>query len=489
MKNNDKMFNEFDIDLETADKIAKEYPSLSDSARERMFNMTINKMNITNTANEEDIDSVHGVEKYNRPRWIKFAGMAAAFAIVAGAIGGESYLLHKMKNTDPNPSASVTDVTTTSAVTTNVTTTVAVAETTKENNKFSVTKEELIEKANDNSVKYFDKFSAEYTVILNELREFHTEPETRTGKVYLDEVEMTASGTEENFVNDKLIKRSLFAVKDGQEINGDECWTETDYVNGGYKFLETPIRNYDTKPFTDNTIISKIPIGRNIAIDVNAPDNWEITGERTENGRKIVSISGVQKGDNNYEGVYREYTYTGEIDAATGITISYDVCDSAGNKSYSYKMTNYKFDEDAVVFNSASDIINEIENGGFTKLGSDGKEAEEIYTGSWICGRAIIEISYESEGLYQAKVSWSSSAAAHVIWDYPLTLDNGKLVCNGNGKKTFVEFKEGETEATETVEYTDGSAEFTIDGGHLFWNNFNEHDADNMIFEKNSEAY
>ena len=62
-------------------------------------------------------------------------------------------------------------------------------------------------------------------------------------------------------------------------------------------------------------------------------------------------------------------------------------------------------------------------------------------------------------------------------------------MCNGNGKKTFVEFKEGETEATETVEYTDGSAEFTIDGGHLFWNNFNEHDADNMIFEKNSEAY
>ena len=54
MKKNDKMFNEFDIDLETADRIAKEYPSLSDSARERMFNMTINKMNITYTANEED---------------------------------------------------------------------------------------------------------------------------------------------------------------------------------------------------------------------------------------------------------------------------------------------------------------------------------------------------------------------------------------------------------------------------------------------------
>ena len=330
MNKKDEMFNEFDIDLETANRIAKEYPSLSDSARERMFNMTKEKMNISNYTDEGNNNSVYGVERYNRPRWIKFASMAATFAIIAGGIGGGGYLLHNMKNTNPNPgSSTVTEVTATSAVTT------------KENNKFSVTKEELIEKANDNSTKYFDKFSAEYTVLLNEPHEFHTEPETRTGKVYLDEVEMTASGTEANFVNDNLIKRSLFAVKDGQEVTGDEYWAETDYVNGGYKFLETPIRNYDTKPFTDNTIISKIPIGRNIAIDVNAPDNWEITGERTENGRKIVSISGVQKGDNNYEGVYREYTYTGEIDAATGITISYDVCDSAGNKSYSYKFTNY----------------------------------------------------------------------------------------------------------------------------------------------------
>ena len=131
MKKKDEMFNEFDIDLETANRIAKEYPSLSDSARERMFNMTKRKMNITNNTNEADNNSVHGVEKYSRPRWIKFAGMAAAIAIIAGGIGGESYLIHKMKNTAPSPgSSTVTEVTTTSAATTNVTTTTAVTETT-----------------------------------------------------------------------------------------------------------------------------------------------------------------------------------------------------------------------------------------------------------------------------------------------------------------------------------------------------------------------
>lgn len=131
MKKNDEMFNEFDIDLETANRIAKEYPSLSDSARERMFNMTKEKMNISNYTDEGNNNSVYGVERYNRPRWIKFASMAATFAIIAGGIGGGGYLLRNMKKPVPAvSSSSETEVTTTSSVTTNVTTTTAVAETT-----------------------------------------------------------------------------------------------------------------------------------------------------------------------------------------------------------------------------------------------------------------------------------------------------------------------------------------------------------------------
>ena len=131
MKQKDEIFNEFDIDLETANRIAKEYPSLSDSARERMFNMTKEKMNISNYTDERNNNSVYGVERYNRPRWIKFASMAATFAIIAGGIGGGGYLLRNMKKPVPAvSSSSETEVTTTSSVTTNVTTTTAVAETT-----------------------------------------------------------------------------------------------------------------------------------------------------------------------------------------------------------------------------------------------------------------------------------------------------------------------------------------------------------------------
>ena len=96
-------------------------------------------------------------------------------------------------------------------------------------------------------------------------------------------------------------------------------------------------------------------------------DNWDITGERTENGRKIISISGVEKDQNNYEGVYREIPYTMEVDAETSLVLSYDEYDSDGNKTYSYKLTNYKFNDEAVEFRSAADIVSEIENGGYSK--------------------------------------------------------------------------------------------------------------------------
>ncbi len=173
MNKKDEMFGEFDIDLETADRIAKEYPSLSDSARERMFNMTKKKMNITNHADEDNNNSVHGVEKYNRPRWIKFAGMAAAVAIIAGGIGGGNYLLLNMKNSAPaesssseaepstDSSSSATEATTESSVITSITTTAdtittsAVVETTTEAaDTKSLTPEEAAHKLTDDYWDY-----------------------------------------------------------------------------------------------------------------------------------------------------------------------------------------------------------------------------------------------------------------------------------------------------------------------------------------------
>jgi len=117
-------------------------------------------------------------------------------------------------------------------------------------------------------------------------------------------------------------------------------------------------------------------------------------------------------------------------------------------------------------------------------IGDDGRGPEEIFVGSWNCERAFIDISYNGEGVFRAMIKWGGSADSSGLWEYPLVYDNGKLVCSGNGTLTHLQFKDAESAPTETVEYTDGAAEFTLEGDKLFWNDLKEHCADDMVFSR-----
>lgn len=370
MNNNKKIINT----LRNADKASVEKLMAEETKKNEIFAKIQQKTNIEKS---EYTDNVSGVEKFERRiSMIRIASIAASAILIVGSIGGgAAYIMNNRKTVDsvPNPAHSST-VTTTEAAT--ETTSVTEAATTTDEDAISagndqqyiITKEELIEKAMnyDSCANYFDKFSADYTVIINGRREFHTEPETLIGKVYLDETDLTASATADRYENDKCISKSLIAITNNYYYNAEESWTETDYTNGGYIFLDTPNKYYYVKDQnTDKVFIT--PWGRSIRIDAYAPENWDITGERTENGRKIVSISGVIKGDNNYEGVYRELPYTIDVDAETGMILSYDEYDSNGNNTYSYRLTNYKFNDEAVEFRTAGDMISEIKNGGYVQ--------------------------------------------------------------------------------------------------------------------------
>ena len=370
MNNNKKIINT----LRNADKASVEKLMAEETKKNEIFAKIQQKTNIEKS---EYTDNVSGVEKFERRiSMIRIASIAASAILIVGSIGGgAAYIMNNRKTVDsvPNPAHSST-VTTTEAAT--ETTSVTEAATTTDEDAISagndqqyiITKEELIEKTMnyDSCANYFDKFSADYTVIINVRREFHTEPETLIGKVYLDETDLTASATADRYENDKCISKSLIAITNNYYYNAEESWTETDYTNGGYIFLDTPNKYYYVKDQnTDKVFIT--PWGRSIGIDAYAPENWDITDERTENGRKIVSISGVIKGDNNYEGVYRELPYTIDVDAETGMILSYDEYDSNGNNTYSYRLTNYKFNDEAVEFRTAGDMISEIKNGGYVQ--------------------------------------------------------------------------------------------------------------------------
>lgn len=115
-------------------------------------------------------------------------------------------------------------------------------------------------------------------------------------------------------------------------------------------------------------------------------------------------------------------------------------------------------------------------------IADDGRGAGEEFVGTWGCGRATLVIEQESDTEFHAIVWWGDSAFAHVEWDYPLVYQDGELVCDGLGTKTYVEYTDENTDPNVTVEYTDGSAEFSFRGADIFWNDQTEHRADDMIF-------
>ena len=118
-------------------------------------------------------------------------------------------------------------------------------------------------------------------------------------------------------------------------------------------------------------------------------------------------------------------------------------------------------------------------------LGDDGRGPEEVYEGKWQCERARLSIEYRGEGIFHAIITWSGSASSYAEWDYPLIFDTDRLICDGNGTKTLVEYKDAESEPTRTVDYTNGSAEFTLEGNAIYWNDKTEHSGDSIILKRN----
>ncbi len=109
-----------DMDDKTVEKISADYKVGDDSAKERIYKEIVRRMNSENDAeNTAAGDEVRGVETYRRRNITRIISAAAAFIIVAGAVGGGAYLLKDHDSKSPaQTSEEVVDVTTsTEAVT------------------------------------------------------------------------------------------------------------------------------------------------------------------------------------------------------------------------------------------------------------------------------------------------------------------------------------------------------------------------------------
>ena len=100
MKKRNDIFD--DIDDETVEKLSNEFPVLTDEEKDRIFAMSERKYNLATEPIIESEGDVKGVERYSRPTWHRFAGIAAAIAIIAGGVGGGAAFMNSMKKSAPD---------------------------------------------------------------------------------------------------------------------------------------------------------------------------------------------------------------------------------------------------------------------------------------------------------------------------------------------------------------------------------------------------
>lgn len=204
---------------------------------------------------------------------------------------------------------------------------------------------------------------------------------------------------------------------------------------------------------------------------------WYIDGDPTTASIKI-SADGTFKSYYASGNLENEGTIRREGEEVEGTTnYWYNLYDKNGEYIMGFLDTGSS--TDLYVGNGATPHFRKFGEGG---LADDGRGPGEEFVGKWNCDRAYLTITQISDTEFHALVKWGSSASSHVEWDYPLTYQGGKLVCSGKASKTYVEYASADAEPDKTVEYTDGSGEFVMQGADVVWNDLTEHSGDDMVF-------
>lgn len=425
---------EFDM-LENADdktlELLSEVPVLTKEEKERMLAMSKKKLDKKNRERNINISKdeyeVSGVERYRRPKWHALASVAACMLLVGG-IGGTIFTLNR--NKPRNDNEPLNNVTSTIASTT------------------SAPEADQTDAAN--------KLLSEY----------------------------------------KIIERWAYGIPEGIELDENDIQTAVDYDDSTVTYYRVTSWNSKDELIDSlrNTLSGELLSHYQTSLTAylgQEPEFKEIDEKLyfRKNEKMISNTEGKTVNDfladtkievknvvsgNSFDMVFTNILPDKRVKPHT--TVLHAVFTDG-----SWKLNGLEIPEDGQENNDNTETN--------TAQADNGTEQIKALTGRWGYGRATIEISAKGEDEYQAIIKWGGSGNSYSSWLYPLRPDKGKLVCNGGGTKTNSEVKEGDTYPTDTVEYTDGSAEFMLEGDKLVWNDLKEHSADRLLFEKEIDFY
>lgn len=270
---------------------------MTDAERERIFAMSKNKLNnmkrmAANNGSAEYVNSdyVNGVENYNKPIIMKFAGMAAAAVLLIGGIGGGALMAHRMNGNRPGD-VDLLPAATNAATSASSYTTAANTYTTAVNTVTTITEV-------DGTAAGEQKHSTESSV-QNNTSEAETAPKTsvKTTEAVIEPAKTTAApavSAEDQELIDVATRLTddyptLFRVK-----HGWLTYDENDYLSLESQVISSPVGGLPYYRVTDerfNTIekirtymASHCTTDSSLYMDVDKIDDIDTVGELiTEN--------------------------------------------------------------------------------------------------------------------------------------------------------------------------------------------------------------
>ena len=350
----------------------------------------------------EYTDVAEGTEHYSRRRGIiQTASAAAASVLLVAGIGGAVHFLRSGRGDadnnmgDSNVTADVTintsysadeqssynievttagvtsdntdvttvagtdtvtgtaDGTTTEAAekTTETTTTTEVTTAAGEQTDKNAAGEQLREKC-ISAVYGYERFSADFT--LSEVSEAGSLYLRREGTIKIDNPSMTGELSYKHYVSDGRLQRT-----ERYYCLNDKCVNAIDYGDRGLLARITDMSSELEAGGIKDRVFFKEYSGLNQFTRENMKDSqWEVTGERYENGRKIVSAV------INYTGNGSGTSFTADFDDETSVCLAYDKY-LDGVLTESFRTSGHRFGDEAGAPLTEHEVKMFLENNGY----------------------------------------------------------------------------------------------------------------------------
>ena len=227
--------------------------------------------------------------------------------------------------------------------------------------------------------------------------------------------------------------------------------------------------------------------------------------ERTMSGAPEVDLSDIagvwyKGGDTSSAyvnisaaGKYTAYFADGNVEASGKIVKdkdSYVLYRADGTSFVTFALEDKTKSDDMYTYAGGDEKIHYIKLLGPDGAASDGRGIEEVLAGSWECEKTGLIIDYKGEGIFHALVEVRDTVGGYFRWNYSLIYDNGVLKCDKQGIKTLTVgfLSEDPLNPKTDTFYTDGSAEFVLDGENLIWKDYKEDAGKGMKFVKLYDA-